>query len=177
MIECIKKIVLEKHWNETKDPSTLKDTQSKMEVQLIKLPKHGIIINVPAGGKSHLGIINNKKKRLARSCDNLILIEGDDCIDVYFIEMKETLTQEEKTKAVDQILHTIPTWDYIASMIKVHFKKNKKTNSYFAIIAKRSSNSFNKQKVKPQPPEIFTCGDKQFKIIYSALTIPFKSLQ
>ena len=177
MIECIKKIVLEKHWKETKDQSTLKDTQSKMEVQLTKLPKYGIIINVPAGGKSHLGIINNKKKHLARSCDNLILIEGDDCIDVYFIEMKETLTQGERTKAVDQILHTIPTWDYIYSMVKVHFKQNKNTNSHFAIIAKRSSNSFDKQKVKPQPPEIFTCRDKQFKIIYSASKIPLSDLK
>ena len=175
MIECIKEIVLAKHWNETKDQSTLKDTQSKMEVQLTKLPKHGIIVNVPSGS-AHLGMAS-EKKGLFRSCDNLILIEHNDCIDIYFIEMKESLGQKEKESAASQILHTIPIWDYIVSMVNIHFNRNKETNSYFTIIANKSSDSFDKQKVKPEFSEIFPYGDKQFKIIYSVSEIPFKFLQ
>ena len=175
MIECVKEIVLSKHWNETKDQSILKDTQSKMGIHLTELPKDGIIIKFPSGG-AHLGIASGKEG-LCKSCDNLILVEHNNCIDIYFIEMKETLRLGERWKATNQILHTIPVWDYIASMAKIHFDKNKKTNSYFTIIAKRSSNRFDKQKVKSQPSVIFTRGDKQFKIIYSASTIPFKSLQ
>ena len=175
MIECIKKIVLEKYWNETKDQSTLEDLDSGMKVDLEKLPEHGIIINVPAGS-AHLGMAS-EKKGLFRSCDNLILIEHNDCIDIYFIEMKESLGQREKESAASQILHTIPIWDYIVSMVKIHFNRNKETNSYFTIIAKKSSNSLDKQKTKSQPLEIFPCGDKQFKIIYSVSEIPFKFLQ
>ena len=175
MIECIKIIILERHWKETKNQVTLKDTQSKMEIHLTELPEDGIIIKFPSGG-AHLGIASGKEG-LCKSCDNLILIEHNNCIDIYFIEMKETLRLSEKWKATNQILHTIPVWDYIASMAKIHFKKSKKTNSHFTIIAKKSSNRFDKQKVKSRPSVIFTRGDKQFRIIYSASTIPFKFLK
>ncbi len=175
MIECVKIIILGDHWNETKDQSTLEDLDSGMTVDLTKLPEHGIIVNVPSGS-AHLGMAS-EKKGLFRSCDNLILIEHNDCIDIYFIEMKESLGQKQKESAASQILHTIPIWDYIVSMVNIHFNRNKKTNSYFTIIAKRSSHRLDKQKVKSEFSEIFPYGDKQFKIIYSVSEIPFKFLQ
>ena len=175
MIECIKEIAHRKHWNETECESKIKDSNSGMEVNLTKLPKHGLIITMPEQG-AHLGMAS-QKEGLFVFCDNLILIENNDCIDVYFIEMKQSLGRKQKKKATDQILHTIPIWDYIASMVNIHFEKNKKTNSYFTIIVKRSSSSLDKQKVRSESSEIFTCRGKKFKIIYSASTIPLSHLK
>lgn len=178
MIDCIKQILKEDHWKRTEDKSEIKDQESGMKITLIQLPKNGLLITIPQV-KAHIGIINNSKRGLTQSCYNLILIERDDCIDVYFIEMKKSLSPSgNKEKACNQILHTVPIWEYIVSMAKYHCKKEKKVNPpYFAIIAEKSSKNLDKQQVKSAPPNYFIHGGKRFRIIYSASTIPLKQLK
>ena len=181
MIDSIKSLLQDTYWTSiTEDKELLKDSESQMEVEVSHLPNDGLKICVP-GQKAHLRIINNTQN-YKQSCDYLIFIPRDNHIDVYFIEMKKTLRFDKNDipqKACDQILCTVPMFDYLILMGKTHFpnQKNKEINKYFAVIGEKTSEKLDKQKVKPEKPKKCSYKNERFRIIYSSSSIPLEQLR
>ena len=182
MIDSIKRLLREQYWTSIKksDKVSLEDRASHMVVDVSHLPNDGLRICFPRE-KTHLGIINDWRN-YKQSCDFLILIPQDNHIDVYFIEMKKTLRLDENhipQKACNQILCTVPVFDYLISMGKTHSptQEKKEIYKYFAVIGEKISEKLDKQKVKSEKFKKCSYKNEKFRIIYSSSSIPLKHLQ
>ncbi len=179
MIDALKCLLMNKHWESAQPKFEMEDSQSGMKVEVTGLPRDCVLVNIPAGGKSHSGMIDNHVD-YKRSCDNLILIDQSNCIDVYFVEMKKTLRLDcdgIPQKPCDQIFYTVPVLDYLVSMARIHFQHEHKINRHFVVIAKKMSSRMDKQRVKPKAFEKFNYKGETFKIIRSSPSIPFQKLR
>ncbi len=181
MIEAIKSILHDRHCRSTTTSSLqLEDKQAGMKVQLEELPRTALLINVPAEGRAHLGMITNTASGLGQSCDYLLLIDREEHVDAYFIEMKKTFMANEdgvSQAPAEQILHTTPAFAYLVSMAKVHCGESKKTKLHFTIITQTIGESLRKQGVKYSSPfRAFPYRNEQFKVISSLEAIPLRML-
>jgi len=156
-----------------------------MKISITGLPKNGLKIFVPKGGKAHTAIIADKTGYKS-SCDCLILIpRASGVVDVYFIEMKKKLYYKEQGSA--QIFSTIPMWDYLVSMIDIHGAEGLKikkhfigknfAKKHFVVIAEDISRNIAKQAVKPGHRYEYQSNGKSFKVIYSLEEISLKELR
>lgn len=179
MISCIKKLLLKEYWKDASHNAKLKDSDSGMMVDITGLPEDSLVITIPPGGKIHLGIMKDLPK-LRQSCDNLILVNRDDCVDAYFIELKKSLEIDEFTiraKPFEQILHTTPAWDYLVSVVRVHFQKQQRINQFFVVIGEEFLPRLDKQSMKKYSLKKITHKDKEFIVIAPAQIIPFRHLR
>ena len=173
MIDDIKGILENCHFRNAQT-SKLKDKDSQMEIILSDMPSDRLIVRVPDKGRAHLGIVkdtNNYKK----SCDYLIFIPCGKKMDIYFIEMKKTFHGDNK-KSHQQIISTIPVFEYLKKMIEVHHSIPKIINIHFVIVYGKISGRLDKQGVKPRSSKVQRFRNKKFKIFYSE-NIPFKQLK
>ena len=178
MIDSLKCLLREKYWETTTKDHAFKDKKAPMQVNVTGLSNNGLIIS-GLERKSHFNILNEQKD-YDKFCDYLIFVPHNGCIDVYFIEMKTTLNFDidgVPDVACKQILCSIPTLDYLISMVKIHFGKEQKINKHFIVIAEKISKRLDKQKVKADKLKKCKYKNEQFKIIHSTLTIPFASLK
>ena len=170
MIDSIQKILIEGKYKEpiTSNRTKLIERQNGMEVNIVELRKEGLKIHIDINDKTKFKfypkIINNTGGH-KMSCDYLILLPNSSGTDVYFIEMKKTIrnTQDYKFKeACDQILATVPIWDYLVSMVKIHCDKKLNTDNikkHFVVIAKRKSN----KPIKPDTKDTEQRDNRKFK--------------
>ena len=180
MIDSIQSLLRKKYWTIIKKSDNVLLKDSDMTVEISHLPNDVLKICVP-GGKTHLEIINDRI-HYKQSCDFLILISQNNHIDVYFIEMKKTPILDENhipQKACDQILCTVPVFDYLISMGQTHFPTEKKKNiyKYFAIIGEKKYEKLDKQQVKSKKSKKCSYKNEKFRIIYSSSSIPLEHLR
>lgn len=157
------------------------EKQNNGKVRLEGLPANykninHLLVRVPEGKLSHPTMIDDTTG-LKQSCDYMLCILQEYCVDVYFIEMKTNISRDsDKIKACEQILNTVIVWNYLASMAEFHCNvQQNKIKKYFVII--EHGGRLAKQGVKPMLPLYHTHKNKKFKIIYSAETIPFTHLK
>ncbi|WP_424946042.1 hypothetical protein [Candidatus Spongiihabitans sp.] len=178
MIDSLKFLLLDKYWSVTENNTELKDSQSGMKVKITGVPKNGLVVNVPPGGKSHIGVVEAKID-YKKSCDQLIFIPCNNHVDVYFVEMKKSLNPVDKSvpdKACKQILCTIPTLQYLVSMANIHYGNDQKINQYYTVIGEKMSSRLDKQGVRYNHPQSVSYENRNFKVILSP-TIPFAMLK
>lgn len=184
MINSIQELLNERYWkaiqnNECELEERQPNDEENMKVKITKLPSNVLKVTIPSG--VHIAIMKDQSKK---SCDYLILASKKTDIDVYFVEIKKSLNPNQNgvpLKACEQIRHTIPVWDYLVSMMKIHSDEETRRNKieikkHFVVIAS-SRGRRDKQKTRPQ--SIYRCEYKNenFKIIHSLDTIPFNHLR
>ena len=179
MIDYIRNILQKKYCQTITNNLELKDSQSKQKVSITKLPNKVLVIDIPRG--VHLGIIEDlQNPKIKKSCDKLILVQRNNAMDAYFIEMKKTLTLSGKDapeKACTQIICTIPILDYLVSMVRTHSGKTQNINKYFVIITGKLQSRIDKQTVKPKQMPKYKYENRSFKIIHSVSALSFRDLR
>ena len=160
----------------------LKEKQAKTGFTIIESPDDGLKFSIPAGGKAHSGIVQNVQN-YRRSCDFLIIAPHDKKnIDVYFVEIKETLSPDKNgipIRACDQIRFTVPVWEYLNSMVQIHFGVRHKIRKHFVVLA-RKNRVIDKLPIKfrqRSPINERRYKGENFKIIHSLEEISFKDLK
>ena len=184
MIEYIKKLLkAERYEVIAKDRVKLEEKSAEMEVEILGLPNEGLTINpTTKNGKNqfHPAIIADKKN-YKKSCDYLIIVPNTNIVDVYFIELKKTISTVENPifeRACDQILYTIPAWKYLVSMVAIHHPVRVKIEEHYVVITKRSSETIYKKSIKDKHQyEYHEYKNKGFTLVYSPGMISFKSLK
>ena len=165
MIDDMKKILPPECCKSIEEISSLSDDDSGMCLPITDLPKDAIICCVPKKGVVHIGIDHDYKK----SCDYLILIprnNQNDHTDIYFIEMKTTLSCKKIYEACDQIISTIPPLDYLISIIKNHLEKDPNFDPHFIILGLKAHKNLPKRTIKSESPECITVKKHKFAVIY-----------
>lgn len=184
MIEYFRKFILTNHLRTTNsklfltEPNT-KPTNFKMTIQIIDAPTDNLLIGIPQGGKILSGMLRSIKD-FKKSCDYLLLIQNNNSLDVYFIELKTSLDLNADgvpEAACNQIIYTTPFLDYIISMIKVHRDQESIVNRHFVVIADRADKRIDKQSVKPIRPYVCKHRKRKFQVIHSTSIIPFAKLK
>lgn len=171
MIEQIKELLLDKHYDfVVAGDVTLKDRDSQMEVVIRNNSCSVLRVNVPDKGQAHIGILASKKD-YKKSCDKLVFAANDDSLDVYFIELKESINLSRgdiPLKACNQIIYTTPVWDYLCAKVKSHFDmRHQRTQPklHRVIITEKLSTKFDKQGIKSQSSKIVSYKGEKYKII------------
>ena len=189
MIESIKDLLIDSMCKEISGDSIFleeknKDIDMKVKVNVGKLSGIGLRIcskkDTKKNGKTlfHPAMIAGKNG-YRRSCDYLIIVPSTSAIDVYFIELKKTVSGNRSRKfeyACDQILNTVPVWDYIVSMVEKHFNEKKtKISQHFVIIANSTITSTKKRRTN----RLMHCKHegKNFTLAYSTKGVSLKDLK
>ena len=127
---------------------SLREQQAGMLVEVIGLPQCSVTIAIQK--ISHLSKLSTG--RLTKRCDYLIVSQIDQYIYASFIELKTTMTNEEEPK--EQLRRSLPIFEYLISVSEIEYEfsilKSDISISY-AIIARRYSERFDKQRVKIGP--------------------------
>ena len=134
---------------------TLQDSQSDMEVKLIRVPMPFLAIPMssePIRGKrtnldpSHLPALQDRGD-LKKICDYLLIGQLDGSDYAIFVELKKTLREEEKPK--EQLRRSLPILDYLLSVCAVeHGSGEHNLTIRYILIAEQSVDTLNKQRVQ-----------------------------
>ena len=161
---------------ERKPPKSKEQPLTVMKITVTDVPKGGLVVKFLKN--PHLRIVKvGKGIRHKKFCDYLILVPCNGRIDAYFIELKTTLNfnrQGVPEEGCTQIICTIPVLEYLISMVNVHHGKNEKVNQYYVVIGEKESARLDKQGVKSSRPKFVPHEGKQFSIITSSSTVPFR---
>ena len=140
---------------------TLQDSQSDMEVRLIRVPMPFLAIPMshePIRGKrtnldpSHLPALQDRGD-LKKICDYLLIgqLDGNDY--AIFVELKRTL-REEEDKPKEQLRRSLPILDYLLSVCTVEYGSGEHNLTMrYILIAEQSINTLNKQRVQGEEAE------------------------
>ena len=158
----------------------LKEKQAKTRFSIIESPDNGLKLSIPAKGKAHSAIVGNAPN-YKKSCDFLVIAPQDENgMDIYFLEIKKTLSPDKNgipVEACEQIIFTTPVWKYLNSMMRTHFDVRPEITEHFVVLAEKEQNKLDKQPIRPQPVGECQYKDKNFKIIHSLDEISFKDLK
>ena len=120
--------------------------EPKMAVQVIHCPDPVTAIRLSKF--SHLSVLkedNNRKKQ----CDYLLIARVDERDHVIFVELKKTLTRGDEPK--EQLRRSRPFWEYLLSACEIENECLFDCVQRYVIIAERSNDRFDKQRVKVRP--------------------------
>lgn len=182
-IKYFQRLIEAMHVEATSTTLELKDTDSEMSVSVSGVPQSGLLINV-MHGRAHPTLMKEGDYR--KSCDKILLIQNDNSIDAYLIELKKTLRPNKARvprDACHQIINTIPVLDYLISMIEIHFHDKININKYLVAIGIKVADNLAKRSTTPK--SYYNCcyeGNK-IRVIHSAQTshsvqtIPFTELK
>lgn len=188
----LQNVLWNKHWDYTTDKSELKEVNREknttMTIQITHQSTKAFVLKVPANGAAHSSMVEtssgDNQHDYRKSCDYLVFIEKNDYIDIYIIELKETLLTKNSDniiKARKQILATVPVLEYLVSMAKIHNNESRKIKKHFVIIGDKLSAQYDKQGVKASPlshEQYKEYGKKyDFKVIHSTTSISIEKLQ
>ena len=134
---------------------TLQDSQSDMEVKLIRVPMPFLSIPMssePVRGKrtnldpSHLPALQDRGD-LKKICDYLLIGQLGDSDYALFVELKKTLREEDRPK--EQLRRSLPILDYLLSVCAVeHGSRSHNLTRRYILIAEQSIDTLNKQRVR-----------------------------
>ena len=159
LISQLSTILREKFIQHRKAPRgsvTLQDSQSDMEVKLIRVPMPFLAIPMssePIRGKrtnldpSHLPALQDRGD-LKKICDYLLIGQSDDSDYAIFVELKKTLREEEE-RPKEQLRRSLPILDYLLSVCAVeHGSGEHNLTIRYILIAEQSIDTLNKQRVQ-----------------------------
>ena len=185
MIDILKKILDGAYIvnSNTQDDGGMKVTlqDRKMKVTLDNIPSSSLILKVNENEPYSLMVNDCLKK----SCDFLIFNPSNNKkhLDVYLIEMKETQKNDNKQEAKRQIICTIPTIDYLLSMVREVERYNsnnkksiKKVKKHCIIIFEQLHNRIDKQPLRKTSMTYESDYGQRFNIFINT-SIPFSKLK
>ena len=128
-----------------------KDKQSEMRIAIREVPASFLAIQMTG----HLSQLKRGKKGQDwnRICDYLLIYQEEDKHHAIFIELKKSLTDKESSKK--QLRRSLPILDYLRSVCKIESGVEEKILSVkYVLIAEKSSDRLDKQRIKMNPSEI-----------------------
>ena len=86
-----------------------------------------------------------------QKCDYLLIVSTRTVCCAAFIELKKTLTEEEKPR--EQLRHSLPVLEYLRLLCGIHFEDETPPDVEvrYAVIAEKNQLRLDKQAVKAQP--------------------------
>ena len=125
----------------------LRGPDAKMSVQVTGIPPSTTVLRM--GRVNHLSCL--KYGRSMQICDYLLVANMDSKIYAIFIELKRTLTEEDKPK--EQLRRSLPILDYLLSVCKVEFGSVPKVLTKYVIIAEKNKERLDKQPTRVTPSQ------------------------
>lgn len=124
-----------------------KDTNVDMEVKIVT--QSAAVIAIRMGARNHLPIMQNGPWK--QVCDYLLVVESADEIHAVFIELKKTLTKEEKPR--EQLRRSLPFLEYLFSVCKIEDNSIDITrlNTNYFILGEKLDARFAKQTTRISP--------------------------
>ena len=146
---CLQKILESKVLENTAPGNNsirLKESSARMNVQITGVVPSSIT-TIKMGKVSHLSCL--KDGNWKQICDYLLIaqINGNDY--AIFIELKKTLTRENKPK--EQLRRSLPLLDYLLSVCKVEFGNVPEVLIKYVIIAEKLNERLDKQRTRVRP--------------------------
>ena len=155
--DILKENALEKA--EGSDGIILRERQAKMAVQVIHCPEPVTAIRL--GKFSHLSVLKDGPRK--QQCDYLLIVQRNGIIHAVFIELKKTLTQEERPK--EQLRRSRPFLAYLLSVCEIESERSiARTRLTYIIIAEKRKERLDKQRVKIGPSRISLEQYRKIKI-------------
>lgn len=174
MIKSIESILVTQKLQPSAGSVVLRDKDSLQKVTLLDVPVDSFVVRLPSD-RSHLRIVNKNKQDYNKSCDYIIFTWQSEKLDVYFIELKKTLSDTKNTDAYTQIIATLPILEYLIKMVEIHHAETARVKCHFVVIAEKIA-QYGKQKLNPKMPVKIQYKKRNFSVIYST-RVPFKSLK
>ena len=161
LVNCLKKVLKSSTWKPQSSPDEtqkilLEDGQSGMKTYITKISSP--VAALRTGGKgavNHWGAIENEYIKI---CDYIIVWKADTSSNNYyiiFIEMKKTLTSSKKGKGCEQLLRSLPIWNYLLSVCKIEGTVSPKISLRYVLIAGKLSERLDKQSIKGRQAQYF----------------------
>ena len=124
-----------------------KDANVDMEVEIVT--QSASVIAIRMSSKSHLPIMQYGPWN--QVCDYLLVVESADEIHAVFIELKKTLTKEEKPR--EQLRRSLPFLEYLLSVCKIENSSIQTTslNTTYFILGKKLNEKIDKESVRINP--------------------------
>lgn len=123
----------------------LKEISADMSVQVTGIPP--FITTIHMRKVNHLSCL--KEGKLKQICDYLLVAQINDSNYAIFIELKKTLTEENKPK--EQLRRSLPLLDYLLSVCKIEFGNVPKVLIKYVIIAEKLNERLDKQRTRVRP--------------------------
>lgn len=120
----------------------LREPDARMSFKITDMPASSMAVKI-----GRLGHINGLKDGgWKQICDYLLVIPiGDDWFTV-LIEMKKTLSDENKAK--EQLIRTIPVFEYLKSLCEIETQQSWRVVTHYVVIAERASVRLAKERIK-----------------------------
>ena len=120
-------------------------------VQLVGAPKGVAVLKMrQRGGIDHLPVFKTSELKLV--CDYLLIAQFDGRVHAIFVELKKTLTQEQRPR--EQLRRSLPLLDYLLSVKEVDcggadVRPDLKTS--YVLIGEKISERIDKQRTRLKP--------------------------
>ncbi|MDE2677550.1 MAG: hypothetical protein OXI76_06560 [Gemmatimonadota bacterium] len=141
-----------------------------MTVVVAELPDGATVIDMRKFG-SLSGIRNGPWKQ---SCDYLLVCRTGGIDEVVFVELKRTLSDEEKAK--EQLRWSLPYLDHLRSVCRIEYGASpRRVPARYVIIGKRTTPYLAKQRVSGDPvlPNVSYQGITIHRLVGSRLRFPW----
>ena len=117
-----------------------------MSVDVIGIERRATAIKVD--GLAFSGL---KEGGWNQKCDYLLVVSSGTVYRAIYIELKKTLTEEEKP--LEQLRHSLPFLEYLSSLCRIHFEDGAQPDVEvrYAVIGEKGHARLDKQAVKARP--------------------------
>ena len=151
------------------------EERNVMKVEVVELPSN--ITTVKMRKVSHLSAI--KDGRCKQICDYLLVFEVDGKDQAMLVELKKTLSNENKAR--EQLRRSLPVLEYLRSACAIHRGSGlsrPKIPTRYLLIGKKDNPRFDKQHVRASPVQGLRTEDyKDIKVTrLVGLRVPFPIL-
>ncbi len=123
----------------------LRERQAAMEVEVIGIPSDVVAIDMDRIGHLQKGFKNSDCMQI---CDYLLVCEVDGKDVAIFVELKSTLSLDEK-KPMEQLRRSLPLLEYLRSVCRIHrrLKSYRSVDARYFLIGEKISPRLDKQRV------------------------------
>lgn len=158
LINCMKKIIDDRYLRYAISEGYRiveleeKDKQSEMKIAIREVPAPFLAIQMTG----HLSQLKSGKKGQDwnKICDYLLIYQEEDKHHAIFIELKESLNKDKKEFGKKQLRRSLPVLDYLCSVCKIESGVEEKILPVkYVLIAEKSSDRLDKQRIKVNPSE------------------------
>ena len=134
-----------------RDIICLRENDADMTVRLFGVPAGvAVLIMRQRGGIDHLPFF--KTSELKQVCDYLLIARFDSHIHAIFVELKKTLTQEQKPR--EQLRRSLPLLDYLLSVKEVDCGSTcarPELKTSYVLIGEKGNERIDKQRTRVEP--------------------------
>ena len=128
---------------------TLQERDENVDMEVEIVTQSASVIAIRMSARSHLSTMQDGPWK--QVCDYLLVVESANEIHAVFIELKRTLTKEEKPR--EQLRRSPPFLEYLLSVCKIENNSIKTTriNTNYFIIGEKLNENIDKESVRINP--------------------------